>query len=248
MRVRSILGESSVETNLIVLTIATTLYAFWLVVCIVLKATVRIRDPKSWHYRLMDNVYRPVPRESCAYFGRLAIIPPAMIVMIFLMLAMLILMGALALLRAIVDWIILPVLMGQLRTGVYERTGIGNRWNAHGVSNPFTLQYWKDACHERNDYGTYDFLPIPPILVLFVLIAVGGYLFFGWSVVAGKATIFGEGMGYWWAFMIESALAVLVITWFSVKKVSKTDLWNALANKICFELKDPSVDQSQTSD
>lgn len=207
----------------------------WFALCIVLKATVRVRDPKSWHYRWIKMLF-DVPTGSCEYFGKLMFMPHLSVVAALFLCAAGIVLCLGALVRFINDWVMLPFLFGKYRTGACDEKSL---WGYRRVSNPFTPKYWRDIAQNMrpSGYGSEKFLPVAPLLVFLGVAYLWFFAKSGIHTWDGSAST-----GEWWFTVITVSTVVfggLLI--FVVKRIPVSDLWDALTEKVCFELKDPPV-------
>ncbi len=199
-----------------------TLSSFWFIICVLLNATVRERDPASWHYRFICFCGEDTPpRNSCDYFRKLFFCPCWLLFFYFAI-------SSIALSYLFLDFFWRPFIFGS-----YSEYKKGRR--SYATANPFKRHYWEKVMeHEpRRSYGK-KVLPFPPYYLYILAFVVWGFitfvhipsLFMPWSSDTLHA--------FYVVAMIVGAIAC-IITLVALRHKFKA-IWEVLTNKLCFDL------------
>ncbi len=199
-----------------------TLSTFWFIVCVLLKASVRERDPASWHYRFIYFYGEETPpRNSCDYFRKLFFCP-------YLLSLTCIGICSIALGFLFLDFIWRPFIFGS-----YSEYKNGRR--SYATANPFKRHYWEKVMkHEpRRSYGK-KVLPFPPYYLYILGFVVWGFIAF----IPYVPSLFTPGSDALHALyviaMIVGAIAC-IITLVALRHKFKA-IWDVLTDKLCFDL------------
>ncbi len=200
-----------------------SLSSFWFIICVLLKASVRERDPASWHYRFIEFCYKQTPeRNSCDYFRKLFFCP-------YHFVFILIVIGIVMLFALFLDFVWLPFIFGSYTKYKIEENDGENRYV---TANPFKGHYWYSS--ERENWRMYAYrekmTPFPPYYLYILAFVALGLI----ALVPYVPSLFTPGSDSLTA--ICTLLLIIGVCACVVSVVILRPKIKVLTNKLCFDL------------
>ncbi len=212
-----------------------TLSSFWFAVCVLLNASVRERDPASWHYRFIYFVGEKgePPENSCDYFRALFLCP-------YVLLLFCISICSVALSYLFLDFFWRPFIFGSYsKYRKYDEDKDEDEDEGRSfrnvTANPFKRHYWKKVIeHEpRGSYGN-EFLPFPLYYLYILALVIWGFITFV-PYVPSLFTPGSDSLTAICTLLLIIGVCACVVSVVILRPKIKA-LWEVLTNKLCFDL------------